>query len=178
MNAVEVHEGTNFRFGYRAEGGIAELIELGQKLGFRSGDSRRLPDPGNHLFQQQDPRIVVPRGHTYSPGVAWPRFLHRFHSGSRTRHWIHAYGSHHQPGAVSGVVAAQRSVRNPVTCWRGMVRCRNQHGHPAHVRARLVRGGVASAELPRRSHLKNKRRYGCCSFAAFARSGVGPHRRL
>jgi riboflavin kinase / FMN adenylyltransferase len=34
LRAVEVHEGTNFRFGYRAEGGTAELSQLGQKLGF------------------------------------------------------------------------------------------------------------------------------------------------
>jgi len=34
LHAVEVHEGTNFRFGYRAEGGTAELTELGQRLGF------------------------------------------------------------------------------------------------------------------------------------------------
>jgi riboflavin kinase/FMN adenylyltransferase len=34
LHAVEVHEGTNFRFGYRAEGGIAELSQLGQTLGF------------------------------------------------------------------------------------------------------------------------------------------------
>jgi riboflavin kinase / FMN adenylyltransferase len=34
LNAVEVHEGTNFRFGYRAEGGIAELSSLGRDLGF------------------------------------------------------------------------------------------------------------------------------------------------
>jgi riboflavin kinase/FMN adenylyltransferase len=34
LRAVEVHEGTNFRFGYRAEGGIAELNQLGRALGF------------------------------------------------------------------------------------------------------------------------------------------------
>ena len=34
LRAVEVHEGTNFRFGYRAEGGTAELSELGRTLGF------------------------------------------------------------------------------------------------------------------------------------------------
>jgi riboflavin kinase/FMN adenylyltransferase len=34
LHAVEVHEGPNFRFGYRAEGGIAELSELGRRLGF------------------------------------------------------------------------------------------------------------------------------------------------
>ena len=34
LRAVEIHEGTNFRFGYRAEGGIAELSELGRALGF------------------------------------------------------------------------------------------------------------------------------------------------
>ena len=34
LHAVEVHEGTNFRFGYRAEGGMAELTELGRRLGF------------------------------------------------------------------------------------------------------------------------------------------------
>jgi len=34
LGAVEVHEGSNFRFGYRAEGGIAELSSLGQALGF------------------------------------------------------------------------------------------------------------------------------------------------
>ena len=31
LRAVEIHEGTNFRFGYRAEGGTAELSELGRK---------------------------------------------------------------------------------------------------------------------------------------------------
>lgn len=34
LRAVEVHEGTNFRFGYRAEGGTAELSALGRELGF------------------------------------------------------------------------------------------------------------------------------------------------
>jgi len=34
LRAVEVHEGTNFRFGYRAEGGIADLSDLGRSLGF------------------------------------------------------------------------------------------------------------------------------------------------
>ena len=34
LGAVEVHEGTNFRFGYRAEGGTPELDQLGRTLGF------------------------------------------------------------------------------------------------------------------------------------------------
>ena len=34
LGAVEVHEGTNFRFGYRAEGGTTELSQLGRTLGF------------------------------------------------------------------------------------------------------------------------------------------------
>ncbi len=34
LRALEVHEGANFRFGYRAEAGIAELGELGRGLGF------------------------------------------------------------------------------------------------------------------------------------------------
>jgi riboflavin kinase / FMN adenylyltransferase len=34
LGAVEVHEGANFRFGYKAEGGTAELIALGKSLGF------------------------------------------------------------------------------------------------------------------------------------------------
>jgi riboflavin kinase / FMN adenylyltransferase len=34
LHASEVHEGTNFRFGYRAEGGMAELSELGRTLDF------------------------------------------------------------------------------------------------------------------------------------------------
>jgi riboflavin kinase / FMN adenylyltransferase len=34
LQAVEVHEGTNFRFGYRAEGGMTELTDLGRALGF------------------------------------------------------------------------------------------------------------------------------------------------
>ena len=34
LQAVEVHEGPNFRFGYRAEGGIGELSQLGRALGF------------------------------------------------------------------------------------------------------------------------------------------------
>jgi riboflavin kinase/FMN adenylyltransferase len=34
VGAVEVHEGSNFRFGYRAEAGVRELTELGKLLGF------------------------------------------------------------------------------------------------------------------------------------------------
>ena len=34
LHAIEVHEGPNFRFGYRAEGGIQELADLGRTLGF------------------------------------------------------------------------------------------------------------------------------------------------
>jgi riboflavin kinase/FMN adenylyltransferase len=34
LRANEVHEGPNFRFGHRAEGGIAELSELGRALDF------------------------------------------------------------------------------------------------------------------------------------------------
>jgi riboflavin kinase/FMN adenylyltransferase len=34
LRAVEVHEGDNFRFGYRAEGGVDELSALGKQLGF------------------------------------------------------------------------------------------------------------------------------------------------
>jgi riboflavin kinase/FMN adenylyltransferase len=34
LHVVEVHEGSNFRFGYRAEAGVAELHELGRELGF------------------------------------------------------------------------------------------------------------------------------------------------
>ena len=34
LRSVEVHEGANFRFGYRAEGGISELGDLGRALGF------------------------------------------------------------------------------------------------------------------------------------------------
>lgn len=35
LGAVEVHEGPNFRFGYQAEGGTAELSRFGEELGFR-----------------------------------------------------------------------------------------------------------------------------------------------
>jgi len=34
VGAVEVHEGSNFRFGYRAEAGVRELTELGKRFGF------------------------------------------------------------------------------------------------------------------------------------------------
>lgn len=34
LHAVEVHEGDSFRFGYQAQAGIRELIQLGVKLGF------------------------------------------------------------------------------------------------------------------------------------------------
>lgn len=34
LHAVEVHEGDNFRFGYRAEAGVDELRALGTQLGF------------------------------------------------------------------------------------------------------------------------------------------------
>jgi riboflavin kinase/FMN adenylyltransferase len=35
LRALEVHEGNNFRFGYRAEAGVEELRRLGSELGFR-----------------------------------------------------------------------------------------------------------------------------------------------
>lgn len=34
FHAVEVHEGDSFRFGYQAQAGILDLIQLGQKFGF------------------------------------------------------------------------------------------------------------------------------------------------
>jgi riboflavin kinase/FMN adenylyltransferase len=34
LRAIEVHEGDNFRFGYRAQGGVDELSVLGKQLGF------------------------------------------------------------------------------------------------------------------------------------------------
>ncbi|MGA9718529.1 MAG: bifunctional riboflavin kinase/FMN adenylyltransferase [Acidobacteriaceae bacterium] len=34
LHAVEIHEGDNFRFGYRAEAGVDELRALGARLGF------------------------------------------------------------------------------------------------------------------------------------------------
>lgn len=34
LQAIEVHEGDNFRFGYQARAGISELIDLGKKYGF------------------------------------------------------------------------------------------------------------------------------------------------
>src|SRR3954452_21269176 len=34
VGAIEVHEGSNFRFGYRAEAGVHELMEMGKRLGF------------------------------------------------------------------------------------------------------------------------------------------------
>ena len=34
VGAVEVHEGSNFRFGYRAEAGVRELTDLGKQFGF------------------------------------------------------------------------------------------------------------------------------------------------
>ena len=36
LGAVEVHEGDNFRFGYQAQAGMAELRELGLRLGFEA----------------------------------------------------------------------------------------------------------------------------------------------
>jgi riboflavin kinase/FMN adenylyltransferase len=36
LGAVEVHEGDNFRFGYQAQAGMAELRELGLQLGFEA----------------------------------------------------------------------------------------------------------------------------------------------
>lgn len=34
LHAVEVHEGDSFRFGFQAQAGIRELIQLGEKVGF------------------------------------------------------------------------------------------------------------------------------------------------
>lgn len=36
LRTAELHEGENFRFGYRAEGGIATLLELGREFGFQT----------------------------------------------------------------------------------------------------------------------------------------------
>jgi riboflavin kinase/FMN adenylyltransferase len=36
LGAIEVHEGDNFRFGYQAQAGMAELRELGLRLGFEA----------------------------------------------------------------------------------------------------------------------------------------------
>lgn len=36
LGAVEVHEGDNFQFGYRAQGSVSRLQEIGNELGFRT----------------------------------------------------------------------------------------------------------------------------------------------
>ena len=36
LRTTELHEGENFRFGHRAEGGIDTLVELGKEFGFRT----------------------------------------------------------------------------------------------------------------------------------------------
>ena len=57
LHAVEVHEGDSFRFGYQAQAGINELIELGRQYGFvvaahHSRTVRGLPVSSSQIRQR------------------------------------------------------------------------------------------------------------------------------
>ena len=62
LRAAEVHEGPNFRFGYRAEGGTAELTPVGQRAGVCGGNSLGAAGAGDYGFKQQDSGAACLRG--------------------------------------------------------------------------------------------------------------------
>jgi riboflavin kinase/FMN adenylyltransferase len=75
LRTVEVHEGNNFRFGHKAEGGIARLIELGNELGFgvcsyaaleRSGMTVSSSNVRDLIAEGDVGRARRLLGHTYS----------------------------------------------------------------------------------------------------------------
>ncbi len=94
LQAVEVHEGPNFRFGYRAEGGIRRIERTGPSAWLRGGGSWRMPGTRIDLFEQQDQGVVIARRPSYRPRTAGTRIFHRFDAGSWTRDWFYADGSY------------------------------------------------------------------------------------
>lgn len=61
LHAVEVHEGSNFRFGHKKEGDVPRLKEFGQKLGFEVVVYQGMKYRG-HMLSSSDVRRVVKAG--------------------------------------------------------------------------------------------------------------------
>jgi riboflavin kinase/FMN adenylyltransferase len=59
LGAVEVHEGDNFRFGYQAQAGMAELRALGLRLGFEAFTHRVLTVRGLQVASSQIRRLIA-----------------------------------------------------------------------------------------------------------------------
>ena len=147
LRAVEIHEGTNFRFGYRAEGGTAELSELGRALGFEVVIHGACQVRGLTVSSSKI-RELISRGELRTArALLGHGFFIDSTPGPWTRNRWDAHGSHHQPGALPGAAAAQRRVRHAAARRWGMVRCGDQRGQPAHLRRRFLRGGITPAEF-------------------------------
>ena len=123
LGAVEVHEGTNFRFGYRAEGGTVELNQLGRKLGFDVAIHGACQVRGLTCSSSKIRELLSRGDIRTAPRTAGARLFCRFHAGPWTRNRIHAHRSHHQPGALPRVAAAKRRICHADEGSWGVVRC-------------------------------------------------------
>ena len=97
LDAVEVHEGFNFRFGHRAEGDVERLREYGARLGF----TVRAYEPQQwrgYVASSSQVRDLISAGQL-APArhLLGPPFPHLLHSRTRAWLWTQIHRAHGQP---------------------------------------------------------------------------------
>src|ERR1700753_3800780 len=106
-----------------------------------------MPGARFNVFKQQDQGVAVPGRHSHRPLAAGARVLYRFDAGPWAWNWFHAHRSDDQPGAVSGTVAAKRSLRDAAAWGWGVVYCAIDCQKQPDVWCRFFCGGVALVEF-------------------------------
>ncbi len=98
LHAVEIHEGDNFRFGYRAEAGVDELRALGARLGFAVHIYPALQVRGMNVSVKPHPQARLRGRCPPCPLAARPPLLHPQHACAWPRHRQPPHCPHHQSG--------------------------------------------------------------------------------
>ena len=100
LGVRSLHEGGNFRFGHRAEAGVAELKEFGAEFGFAVHVHRRGAGARAGGFQFGDSRAGGRGRHAPRALDAGPAVRGALHAGQGPRHRHAAAGAHGEPGAL------------------------------------------------------------------------------
>lgn len=90
LDAVEVHEGFNFRFGHRAEGNVDRLREYGKRLGFQVHTYEPMKVRG-HIVSSSQVRKLIADGHVAQARHLLGRPFRIYSTPGRGRGYGHKY---------------------------------------------------------------------------------------
>ena len=100
VGAVEVHEGSNFRFGYRAEAGVRELTEMGKQFGFDVKVHEALHQRGMVISSSNIRSLIAAGDVRTARSLLGHSFFVAFLPAERQGHWRKARSADREPGQV------------------------------------------------------------------------------